>query len=102
MVIIDKNDYATFYVEATKYVVNKKHGRIDLLSKGSELGYYFKKKTYPSAVILWMQGQLGFKRGFKENFTETPGLLKQIEDGDLKKNDLYEIIALYLDETNHL
>jgi len=104
-----KNDYVTFYVESQAYKVDAKSGEIVLLyryNSGQDfptITHYIKKKDAPVANMFYMTGLVGgIKKGAKYHLTEDPELMRKINEKELGKNDISEIINNYIQTTNSL
>lgn len=107
--IMGQNNYVTFYVETQQYITNSKTGKIDFLyvyNQGQDfpsVTYVMKKRGEEKARLLHTTGIIGgLIRRAKVYLTETPELLKRIEDKELKIVDLPEIIETYIKETKDL
>lgn len=107
--IMGQNNYVTFYIETQQYITNSKTGKIDFLyvyNQGQDfpsVTYVMKKRGEEKARLLHTTGIIGgLIRRAKVYLTETPELLKRIEEKELKIPDLPEIIETYIKETKDL
>lgn len=109
MLVEGKNEYVTFYIASGAYIVDKKSNEIVLIYRyelGKDfptIGRYIRKKGSEKANMFYITGYIGgFKKAARHHLTEDKSLLEKIENKQLGKNDLPEIIATYLKTTEEL
>lgn len=114
LLVAAKNNYVTFYVQSGVYKVDKEKGEIYILDRynyGKDLpivSYYIRKKSEEKAHmfaqtgnnIIGLNGKL--KKSAKHNLAEVPGLVKKIEEKELRHTDIPEIIQQYVDSTRDM
>lgn len=107
---VGKNDHATFYYAVNGvYKVDNDKGTIFSISKYlqgkdfSTITYFIRKKGSEKANLLAITNNIaGFKRGVLYHLTEDKILQDRIENGELKFDDMPEIIDIYLKATKDL
>lgn len=109
MLIEAKNDYVTFYISSGSYKVDKDSGELVLVYRyvqGSDfpaIGRYIRKRHREKANMFYVTNYVGgFKRCAKHHLQEDTDLLKKIENGELGRKDIPEIISTYLKTTDSL
>ncbi len=107
LLVVAKNDYVTFYIESEVYKMNENTGEITLIDYYSPMGdfasvtYYIRKRGVPNANMLYTTNYIGgIKRGANYHLSEDKKLLKRINNGELTRNDIPEIIKTYIATTN--
>lgn len=109
LLVESKNDYVTFYVESQAYKVDSKSGELVLLYRynfGEDFPtvfHYIKKRDSLVANIFYITGLVGgVKKAAKIHLTEDPELIRKINDKELGKKDISEIIDNYILSTKRL
>src|SRR5690606_39082290 len=99
----------TFYIVHGVYKVNEKEGEIELLYKfqyGKDFPvteHYIRKRGAEKANLLTMTGHLGgLKKGAEHHLTEDKALLAKIKSGELKIENIAEIVDSYLKTTEEM
>lgn len=108
MLVLGKNNYATFYIEHGVYRVNSSGEiimvyRVNAGRDFASTNYYIKKRDYKNAIMLYTTNLAGGIRGrAKDLLTEDPVLLNRINERELRSRDILQIIQIYLDSTKDL
>jgi len=108
LLVLGKNNFVTFYIEHGVYRVNKSGEivmlyRVDAGRDFASTNHYMKKREYKNAIMLYTTNLVGGIKGRANDLlTEDPGLLKRINDGELKARDIDEILKIYLETTKDL
>lgn len=110
LLVIAKNDFASFYVNSQTYDVNKKTEEIVptyRYQQGNDVpvtAYYLKKRDEDSAYMIFATNTaLRFRKFSEEYFKEDPSIVRDIQEKKIKLGkNLSEIIARYLEATKNL
>jgi hypothetical protein len=109
MLIEAKNDYVTFYISSGAYKVDEDSGEIVLIYRyvqGSDfpsIGRYIRKRNREKANMFYITNYAGgFKRCARHHLKEDPELLNKIENGELGRKDIPEIISTFLKTTESM
>lgn len=110
LLVIARNNFASFYVASQTYDVNRKKEDIVPTYRyqyGNDFpvtAYYIKKKTEESAYLIFANNTaMRFKKFAEDYFKEDPELVNDIRDKKVKLGKhLPEIISRYLKATNNM
>ena len=101
-----RNEYVTFYVASGNYEVNKKTNNIILVYKynaGKDLPStyrFIRKRGVKTANLFYMSRDIaGFKKPVRHHLVEDPALVAKVENKELGKKNIPEIISIYLKTT---
>ena len=101
-----RNEYVTFYVASGNYEVNEKTNNIILVYKynaGRDLPStyrFIRKRGVKTANLFYMSRDIaGFKKPVRYHLAEDPALVEKVENGELGKKNIPEIISIYLKTT---
>ncbi len=104
-----KNKYVTFYVASGNYEVDKKTNEIILVyryKQGIDLPstyWFIRKRGVKTANLLYMSRDIaGFRKPAMYHLAEDTALVKKIENKELGKKDIPEIINIYLKTTENM
>lgn len=109
VLVAAKNNYATIYVVHGVYNINTSKNEIEMLyryEQGKDFAttaYYIRKKDRKKGNLLFISRNIaGFKKGLNYHLTEDKKLLSSINNGELKADDMPEIINTYMETTSEL
>lgn len=110
LLVIGRNDFVSFYVASQSYDVQRKSEDIVptyRYTQGNDVpvtAYYIKKKTEPSAYMVFATNTaMRFRKFAEDYFKEDPSLVKDIKEKNIKLGkDLGQIMARFLETTKNM